>query len=163
MTTEPDNKPGSGKTHQDLSGLLASIRTGMSFQRTRLSADRTLMAVIRTSLSLIGFGFTIFQFFQHLQQSELNFSVSIYMKIFTMAMVIMGIIMLILGIIYQIRFMTQIRKERTELLQKSLLPTIDKYPVSMTLVIALLLFLLGLTAILIMYLQINPDEFRIKI
>ena len=46
---------------------LASRRTGMSFQRTRMSADRTLMSVIRTSLSLISFGFTIYQFFEKLQ------------------------------------------------------------------------------------------------
>ena len=49
---------------------LSSRRTGMSFQRTRMSADRTLMSVIRTSLSLIGFGFTIFQVFQKLHDAE---------------------------------------------------------------------------------------------
>ena len=42
----------------------------MSFQRTRMSADRTLMSVIRTSLSLIGFGFTIFQFFEKMHAAE---------------------------------------------------------------------------------------------
>ena len=50
----------------DASTELASRRTGMSFQRTRMSADRTLMSVMRTSLALIGFGFTIFQFFEKL-------------------------------------------------------------------------------------------------
>jgi putative membrane protein len=34
--------------------------------RTRLSVERTMMAWIRTSVSLIGFGFTIVQFFQKL-------------------------------------------------------------------------------------------------
>ena len=38
--------------------------------RTRLALDRTLMAWVRTSVSLIGFGFTIVQFFQHLQGME---------------------------------------------------------------------------------------------
>ena len=50
---------------------LSARRTGMSFQRTRMSADRTLMSTIRTSLSLIGFGFTIFQFFQKLRDANL--------------------------------------------------------------------------------------------
>ena len=50
---------------------LSARRTGMSFQRTRMSADRTLMSVIRTSLSLISFGFTIYQFFQHLREKSL--------------------------------------------------------------------------------------------
>jgi uncharacterized membrane protein YidH (DUF202 family) len=35
-----------------------------------MSADRTLMSVIRTSLSLISFGFTIYQFFGKLRESN---------------------------------------------------------------------------------------------
>lgn len=35
--------------------------------RTRLSIERTMMSWVRTSTALIGFGFTIVQFFQHLQ------------------------------------------------------------------------------------------------
>ena len=37
-----------------------------SWIRTRLGIERTMMAWIRTSVSLIGFGFTIVQFFQKL-------------------------------------------------------------------------------------------------
>ena len=58
------------KTPADPAVELSARRTGMSFQRTRMSADRTLMSVIRTSLSLIGFGFTIYQFFQRLREAE---------------------------------------------------------------------------------------------
>ena len=54
----------------DVNTELSARRTGMSFQRTRLAEDRTLMAVIRTSLSLIGFGFTIYQFFQRLREQD---------------------------------------------------------------------------------------------
>ena len=35
-----------------------------SWLRTRLSVERTLMSWVRTSVAMIGFGFTIFQFFQ---------------------------------------------------------------------------------------------------
>ncbi len=35
--------------------------------RTRLSLERTLMSWVRTAVALIGFGFTIVQFFEHLQ------------------------------------------------------------------------------------------------
>ena len=35
--------------------------------RTRLSLERTLMSWVRTAAALIGFGFTIVQFFEHLQ------------------------------------------------------------------------------------------------
>jgi inner membrane protein YidH len=37
-----------------------------SWIRTRLSLERTLMSWVRTSVALIGFGFTIVQFFEHL-------------------------------------------------------------------------------------------------
>ena len=59
-------------TQPEHSPLELSMRqTGLSFQRTRMSADRTLMSVIRTALSLISFGFTIFQFFQHLENAKM--------------------------------------------------------------------------------------------
>jgi putative membrane protein len=38
--------------------------------RTRLALERTLMAWVRTGVALIGFGFTIVQFFQRLQDME---------------------------------------------------------------------------------------------
>jgi putative membrane protein len=36
--------------------------------RTHLGLQRTLMAAVRTAVSLIGFGFTVAQFFQRLQE-----------------------------------------------------------------------------------------------
>jgi uncharacterized membrane protein YidH (DUF202 family) len=42
---------------------MAAQRTELAYQRNRFAADRTLMAIMRTSLSMIGFGFTIFSFF----------------------------------------------------------------------------------------------------
>jgi len=41
-----------------------------SWLRTRLSVERTLMSWVRTATALIGFGFTIVQFFQHLQTMQ---------------------------------------------------------------------------------------------
>lgn len=49
---------------------LARERTDLALQRTIIAADRTLMAWIRTSISMIGFGFTIYKFFQYLRESE---------------------------------------------------------------------------------------------
>lgn len=39
-----------------------------SWVRTRLSVERTLMSWVRTAVALIGFGFTIVQFFDRMQQ-----------------------------------------------------------------------------------------------
>ena len=86
----------------------------MSFQRTRMSADRTLMSVIRTSLSLIGFGFTIYQVFQKLHESEVLKS-SAAATHFGVALVLLGITMLLVGIAYHASFMVGLRRERTQM------------------------------------------------
>jgi putative membrane protein len=39
-----------------------------SWLRTRMSLERTLMSWVRTATALIGFGFTIFQFFERFNQ-----------------------------------------------------------------------------------------------
>jgi putative membrane protein len=44
-----------------------SVSNHFAWVRTQLGLQRTLMASVRTSVSLIGFGFTVAQFFQHMQ------------------------------------------------------------------------------------------------
>lgn len=44
-----------------------SAESHFSWLRTRMSAERTLMSWIRTATALIGFGFTIVQFMERLQ------------------------------------------------------------------------------------------------
>jgi len=53
---------------KDRGTVLAEERTELAFQRTVIASERTLMAWIRTSLSMIGFGFTIYKFFQYLPE-----------------------------------------------------------------------------------------------
>ena len=48
---------------------LAKQRTDWAALRTRFGSERTLMAAIRTSLSLIGFGFTIYTFFESIRKA----------------------------------------------------------------------------------------------
>jgi putative membrane protein len=50
-------------------GVPFNVQTHFAWLRTRLAADRTLMSWNRTSLSLIGFGFTIYQFFEKFQEA----------------------------------------------------------------------------------------------
>jgi putative membrane protein len=48
--------------------VLAEERTNLAVQRTIMASERSLMAWIRTALSMIGFGFTIYKFFQYLPE-----------------------------------------------------------------------------------------------
>jgi len=139
----------------DASTELSSRRTGMSFQRTRMSADRTLMSVIRTSLSLIGFGFTIFQFFQKLVTSDVLRS-SAAPRHFGQALVWLGIAMLISGVIYHCLFMHGLRRQREQLKAEGLVHAESNFPVSMTLIVALLLLAIGFMAIFSMTFNVGP-------
>src|ERR1700727_3390923 len=57
---KPDTAP------EDKGTVLAEKRTDLAAMRTTMAAERSLMAWIRTALSMIGFGFTIYKFFQYL-------------------------------------------------------------------------------------------------
>jgi putative membrane protein len=140
---------------ESISTELSMRRTGMSFQRTRMSADRTLMSVIRTSLSLIGFGFTIFQFFQKLRDvGTLQHTAA--PRHFGIALVSLGILMLIGGIIYHLQFMVGLREERKSMTAAGLIHGESQFPVSLTLLTAVILLLIGVTAITSMLFNIGP-------
>ncbi|WP_315386189.1 DUF202 domain-containing protein [uncultured Stenotrophomonas sp.] len=135
---------------------LSSRRTGMSFQRTRMSADRTLMSIMRTALSLIGFGFTIYQFFGRMLQTPGVTLQPHAPRNFGVALVALGIIMLTLGIIYHLRYMQGLRAERSMMKKEGLIHGESHYPVSLTLITAGLLWMLGLLAIAGMTFNIAP-------
>jgi putative membrane protein len=121
---------------------LSARRTGMSFQRTRMSADRTLMSVIRTSLSLIGFGFTIYQFFQKFLDAGVLKS-DAAPRHFGVLLVGLGITMLVIGIWYHIAFMLGLRRQRDLMGDEGLIHAESGFPPSMVLIVAILLLLIG--------------------
>lgn len=53
---------------KDRGTILAEQRTDLAVRRTIIASERTLTAWIRTSISMIGFGFSIFKFFQYLPE-----------------------------------------------------------------------------------------------
>lgn len=129
-------------------------RTGMSFQRTRLSADRTLASVIRTSLSLITFGFTIAKAFEKFARAEDRSVAGAHN--FGIALVALGILMLLIGIAYHAFFMLGLRHERKVMAIHGLIHGESKFPPSLTLITALILLGIGITAILSMFFRVWP-------
>jgi putative membrane protein len=156
MEQKSDEGLSNGNPSKDLSVRLSVQRTTLSFQRTRLAADRTLMSIIRTALSLIGFGFTIFKFFRSVKEiTKHKVDPAALAGEVGLSMVGLGIGILFLGIIYHILFMLQVRKERQRLDKDQLIDSHDEFPISMTLVIAILLLLLGLYIIFKMILDVG--------
>lgn len=138
-----------------VSDELSARRTGMSFQRTRMSADRTLMSVMRTALSLISFGFTIFQFFSKLVQAKVLPSAGSGVRDFGLSLVVLGVAMLVSGIAFHVAFMHGLRGQRNRLVAAGLIHGESKFPVSLTLIVAILLLLIGLFAIANMLFHVN--------
>jgi inner membrane protein YidH len=150
-----EGKVGNPDLKLDVNTELAARRTGMSFQRTRLAEDRTLMAVIRTSLSLIGFGFTIFQFFQRLREQDV-ITRAAAPRHFGLALVALGILMLLFGIVYHVQFMLGLRHLRQSMSEDGLIHGETVFPVSLTLITAFLLLAVGVAAMVSMEFQVGP-------
>lgn len=141
-------RPGPASREGSMSVELSARRTGMSFQRTRMSADRTLMSIIRTSLAMISFGFTLYQLFLRLEESGVVRAGGHHqMRLFGTLLVVLGIIMLLCGIGFHLAFMRGLRLERAAMKKEGLVHADSQFPVSLTLIVAILLLALGLFAL----------------
>jgi uncharacterized membrane protein YidH (DUF202 family) len=120
-----------------------------------MSADRTLMSVVRTSLSLISFGFTIYQVFDKLREAGTIMHAAAPRN-FGVALVLLGITMLVIGIVYHVQFMLGLRYERQAMKAAGLVHGESHFPVSLTLITAVILLLIGVAAILSMVFQAGP-------
>jgi putative membrane protein len=140
----------------DASAELASNRTAMSFDRTALASDRTLMAMVRTSVALIGFGFTIFQFFVTLQD---KFSVPLphaAPRRFGAALILLGLVLLTIGIVNHRHETGARRARRQRLVDEKLIHNPEPILLNGTMIVAILLWILGLLAALRVGLSIGP-------
>jgi putative membrane protein len=154
MTEAVDGVPGSALS---IATELAMRRTGMAFQRTRMAADRTLMAVIRTALSLISFGFTIYQFFNKLRDAGVLKGAA-PARNFGESLVLLGIGMLVLGIVYHLRFMLGLRRQRGEMKDRDLVYAESGFPPSLVVIVAVILLLIGVAAAISMIGHAGPFE-----
>ena len=113
------------------------------------------MSAIRTSLSLIGFGFTIFQIFQELHKRGIV-ERSRAARNFGLALVFAGVVMILLGIGYHIAFMYGLRSLRDQLKEAGLIHGASSFPVSPTLIVAILLLIIGILAAGSMQFRLGP-------
>jgi putative membrane protein len=129
---------------QSPGGSRADVNTDLAFERSRLASERTLMAWIRTSLSMISFGFTIFKFFQYLaestegtlRQGPLNLG---------RVMVVLGVLLLVPAIVQHWQFLRALRARANR-----------KFPRSLALVTAGVIQLIGIVALLSLFLRLGP-------
>jgi putative membrane protein len=128
---------------------LAAVRTGLALERSRMSSDRTLMAVMRTALALIGFGFVIFEYF-HFARETLGkaemFSVTAARNL-GFGLVGLGLGVLGLGIVSHEVFLRRLRRQRDALSARGLVPPALDLPGSLATLLAVLLFVIGVIAI----------------
>ena len=112
-----------------------SDSTQLAVDRTRLAHDRTLMAWVRTATSLISFGFTIYKFFQTLQEKgEAREGRLLGPREFALIMIGIGLTALALATIQHRREMMKMRARYPEV------------PYSLTTVLAGLVTILGIVA-----------------
>lgn len=114
----------------------------IAFDRDRFAADRTIMAWIRTSLSLIGFGFSIFKFFEFLGEVSLlqgTHISSIGPKKFGIALVVMGVFFLFLATIEYVFFIRRLCRKVNQ-----------KFIFSASLLASVILSIIGLAVLISM-------------
>jgi putative membrane protein len=121
----------------------ASVSTILATDRTRLAHDRTLMAWVRTATSLISFGFTIYKFFQYVQEkSPAPRERLLGARHFALIMISIGIIALALATWQHRRDMVRLRAAHPEV------------PYSLATVLAGLISLFGILALVAVVLRI---------
>lgn len=126
---------------------MSQRRTGLSIDRTRMSAERTLMSFIRTALSLISFGFTIHTAFQKLVDAKVLEN-STAPRNFGLALILIGVFLLAGGIYRHTQYALELRELQTDSRRDGMASGESRYPVSITLLSAIALMLVGIAAVL---------------
>ncbi len=123
----------------------AEIGTDLAFERSRLASERTLMAWIRTSLSMISFGFTIYKFFQYLGESTGGMEARHGPLNLGRVMVILGVVLLVPAIVQHWQFLRALSTRAHR-----------KFPRSLALITAGVIQLIGIGALLSLFLRLGP-------
>jgi putative membrane protein len=136
---------------------MATQRTALSLERTSMSADNTQMSVLRTSLSLIGFGFTIYKFFDEVSKDTLHSgSLDTPARRFGITLVLLGVGLLIASLFNHYRTMKSLRARRATMFEMGLLQHPPTYSTSANMVVSILLLIGGLLVVVGIILRTGP-------
>jgi putative membrane protein len=99
---------------KDRGTVLAEERTDLALRRTMIAAERTLMAWIRTALSMIGFGFSIYKFFQYLPEEIATGNIRRPQapRNFGMSLIVLGTLALCVAVWQHRNFLSEIGASR---------------------------------------------------
>jgi putative membrane protein len=125
---------------------IADSRTDLAFERSSMASDRTLMAVMRTSVSLIGFGFTLYKFFEYMREQPGFENLRTFgPRNLGMAMVMLGAVMLVLSTWQHVVY---VRK----------LSTLSGhgFPISASMVGSMVMMVLGFFAVISILFRVGP-------
>jgi putative membrane protein len=110
--------------------------TTLALERTFLAHERTLMAWTRTAASMIGFGFTMYKFFQFELERTAPVSSPISPRLFGLVLIAFGLVSLVMGTVQE---MAGVRRLRTHW---------PEAPRSVASLLAVLVAVLGLGALI---------------
>ncbi len=125
---------------------MATERTDLAFERSRLASDRTTMAYMRTAVSLIGFGFTIYKFFQYLKETPgFEDLPSQGARNLGLALLSLGAAMLFMAVVQQIVFLRRLSRESGH-----------RFQVSIALVSSICMLAIGMLALANIIFRVGP-------
>jgi putative membrane protein len=127
---------------------LSIYSTDLTIENTIMAADRTQMSVLNSSLSLIGFGFTIFKFFQEVGRQTQPAVFGPPARNFGLLLVLLGIFLLLAGMFNRIRVVRSIEQRRQALHDQGLSLVPPKHSISPNMAVSVMLLIGGVLVVL---------------
>jgi inner membrane protein YidH len=153
----PMDSSSSQSTKLDAPTILSIQRTELALESSLMTIDKTEMSVLTTSLSLIGFGFTIFKFFQEaVPKAAVAGAMGPPSRNFGLFLVILGILLLIAGQYNRFRDVRALNRRWRGLHSEGLIFSAPGKSISPNMIVSVLLALGGALVLLGIAAHIGP-------
>lgn len=141
----------------DAGTKLSIHRTELALESALMTIDKTEMSVLTTSLSLIGFGFTIFKFFQEVgSKMPPRGAMGLPSRNFALFLVILGILLLIAGQYNRFRDVRALKRRWQNLNREGLIFSLPVRTISPNMIVSVLLALGGALVMLGIAARVGP-------